>query len=200
MLLRLRRGPRGSFIQGDEKVLARYWNAIQTADAWEEQLHADLRGISSSHAARFRNEVGHPDDLAGSGTSPRTSPAEMRKLVQRRVRRLDEFAGEQPQELATPDLRENLGVRLSRELQTGHALRDKARMARGEDLLHACQDFIAWGLRIDELVGAEAPVYLVDLKATRAPWAIQGKAEALKNMDARLRVHSEIVKKLEGRG
>jgi hypothetical protein len=91
-------------------------------------------------------------------------------------------------------------VQLANELQTGFEIRYQARHAANrEELFFATQAFTEWGLRVNELIRKNAPQYALDLP-DKAPWALQGKAQVLEIMDARLRAHAELVKRLEERG
>jgi len=90
-----------------------------------------------------------------------------------------------------------LAASLSDELVIGYQHRNNARHASSiQELGEAVKDFVEWGLAMEKVVLAEAPVYLAELKTTPAPWALHGKAKVLEAMDKRLGVHSEIVKKL----
>lgn len=91
-------------------------------------------------------------------------------------------------------------VRLAYELQAGFEIRDRARGAPNrEEMFFASQAFIEWGLRVNVLIRNAEPQYVLDLP-DEAPWALQGKAQVLEIMDARLRAHAELIKQLEGRG
>lgn len=94
---------------------------------------------------------------------------------------------------------DQLAAYLATELQTGHAIRDRARMAHtgSDELQKACQEFGVWALAVNEWVLAHAPIYYADLPQA-APWAFVGKASALHLMDERLRAHTALAKKLGG--
>jgi len=91
--------------------------------------------------------------------------------------------------------------RLADLLQKSYEDRDRVRHTSDRQaMFDASQSFIKLGNDAEKLLRDEAPEYASDFQeASRAPWALQGKAEVLKLMDARLKVHSEIVKKLRGR-
>ena len=96
---------------------------------------------------------------------------------------------------------EGTAERLADLLRRSYELRDRVRhTSERQVVFEPCQSFIDLGLDPENLLRDGAPEYASDFQdASRAPWALQGKAEVLKIMDARLRVHSEIVKKLRGR-
>ena len=87
--------------------------------------------------------------------------------------------------------------RLTRELQAGFELRGRARNASGiPELVEACRAFVEWGLALEEYVSEYAPLHLLELRQTPAPWVLHGKGVALDSMDARLRVLTAIIQKL----
>jgi hypothetical protein len=91
--------------------------------------------------------------------------------------------------------------RLAIELQKCFEHRRAARMAHDrQELFDASQRFSDWAIAVDEQVLEGAPEHFSDFQASRAPWAMQGKAECLRNMDSRLRLHSELVKTLREGG
>ena len=88
---------------------------------------------------------------------------------------------------------------LADELRKGHAIRKQARFAKDRDeLVVACQDFIDWGFAMNDLLREAAPELYSDVPQT-APFAFEGKGRVLEHMDARLRAHSDTVKRLQGR-
>ncbi len=126
------------------------------------------------------------------------------RVVAANVRRQMEEAVKAATRASSPPTRlshEQIADRLATELKAGYAYRDKARMASGKGLLAACRGFTAWAVSSEKLVRDGATEYAADFQeASRAPWALMGKAEVLKAMDTRLRVQSEIVQKLRSRG
>jgi hypothetical protein len=96
---------------------------------------------------------------------------------------------------------EGTAERLASLLQRSYEQRDRVRHASDRQVVfEACQSFIELGLDAEKLLRDDAPEYASDFQAaSRAPWGLQGKTEVLRIMDARLRVHSEIVKRLRRR-
>lgn len=92
--------------------------------------------------------------------------------------------------------------RLADLLRGAYSARDHVRHTSDRSVMaEATQEFTASALLAENLLRVEAPEYVADFQnAAQAPWALQGKAEVLRLMDDRLRVHSDIVKKLRERG
>jgi len=81
---------------------------------------------------------------------------------------------------------------LSDSLREGQAERDAARMAKTRvELLDACQRFTSWGNGMNGWMKANHPVLYRQLPKA-APFALQGKAEVLKHMDAYLDAVAQI--------
>jgi hypothetical protein len=88
--------------------------------------------------------------------------------------------------------------RLTDLLRDAHKARDEVRSTVDRDRIHAaCNAFMEVGYEAEQLLKEAEPEYAADFQeAPRAPWSIQPRSEILDLMDRRIRVHSEIVRKL----